>query len=100
MTLIVPNQVTCNIHPWMTGWVIVRPDPFFAISAEDGTFEISGLPAGQELEFQAWQEKSGFVEAVKLNDKAAKWTKGRFTQKLKPGENDLGEIKVPAKEFE
>jgi len=99
LTPIVPNQVTCNIHPWMTGWVFVRPDPFFAVSAADGTFEISGLPVGQELEFQAWQEKTGFVEAVKLNDKAAKWAKGRFTQKLKAGANDLGDIKVDAKEF-
>jgi len=99
LTPIVPNQVTCNIHPWMTGWVFVRPDPFFAVSAADGTFEISGLPADKELEFQAWQEKTGFVEAVKLNGKAAKWAKGRFTQKLKAGVNDLGEIKVDAKEF-
>jgi hypothetical protein len=100
LTLIVPNQVTCNIHPWMTGWVLVRPDPFFAISAADGTFEITGLPAGQELEFQAWQEKSGFVTNVNVNSKATTWAKGRFTQKLKEGVNDLGEIKVAAKNFD
>jgi plastocyanin len=99
LTLIVPNEVTCNIHPWMKGWVVVRPDPFFAISAEDGTFEIKGLPAGRELEFQAWQEKSGFVTAVKLKGKAATWAKGRFTQKLKAGENDLGAIEVAGKNF-
>lgn len=97
---LIPNQVSCNIHPWMTAWVLVRPDPFFAISAEDGTFEISGLPAGQELEFQVWQEKSGFVTAVKLGDKATTWQRGRFKQKLKAGENDLGEIKVAGKNFD
>ena len=99
MVTLIPNEVTCNIHPWMKGWVLVRPDPFFAISADDGTFEIKGLPAGQALEFQVWQEKSGFVENVKLGDKATKWARGRFQQKLKAGENDLGEIKVAAKEF-
>jgi hypothetical protein len=96
---LIPNEVSCNIHPWMKGWVLVRPDPFFGISADDGSFEIKGLPAGQELEFQVWQEKSGFVENVKLGDKASKWARGRFTQKLKSGDNDLGEIKVAAKEF-
>jgi plastocyanin len=97
---LIPNEVTCNIHPWMKGWVVVRPDPFFAISAEDGTFEIQGLPAGQELEFQVWQEKSGFVTDVKLGKKATTWQRGRFTQKLKSGvDNDLGEIQVAAKNF-
>jgi hypothetical protein len=36
---------------------------------------------------------------VKLSNKATTWAKGRFQQKLKSGENDLGEIKVAAKEF-
>jgi hypothetical protein len=94
-----PSQVSCNIHPWMTAWVLVRPDPFFAVSAEDGTFEISGLPVGQELEFQVRQEKSGFVTDVKLGSKATTWQRGRFKQKLKSGDNDLGEIKVAAKNF-
>jgi hypothetical protein len=99
LSLIVPNQVTCNIHPWMVGWVFVRPDPFFAVSAADGTFEISGLPVGEELEFQAWQERAGFVANVNLDGKATTWTRGRFTQKLKAGVNDLGQIKVAAKNF-
>jgi hypothetical protein len=99
ISLVVPNQVTCNIHPWMTGWVFVRPDPFFAVSAADGTFEIGGLPVGEELEFQAWQERTGFVEAVKVQKKETKWEKGRFKQKLKAGANDLGDIQVSAKEF-
>jgi hypothetical protein len=95
----IPNEVSCNIHPWMKGWVIVRPDPFFAVSADDGTFEIKGLPAGKDLEFQVWHEKPGFVTDVKLKNKATTWGRGRFTQKLKAGENDLGEIKVAAKIF-
>ncbi len=96
---LIPNQVSCNIHPWMTAWVLVRPDPFFAISAEDGSFEIKGLPADKELEFQVWQERAGFVTAVKVADKATTWQRGRFKQKLKAGANDLGEVKVAAKNF-
>jgi hypothetical protein len=83
----------------MKGWVLVRPNPFFAISSEDGTFEIKGLPAGQDLEFQVWQEKAGFVTAVKLKDKATTWERGRFKQKLKAGDNDLGEVKLAERNF-
>lgn len=38
--------VKCDIHGWMSTYVGVVEHPFFAVSAEDGTFEISGLPPG------------------------------------------------------
>jgi plastocyanin len=28
----VPAQVTCNIHPWMKAWLVVRPNPYAAVS--------------------------------------------------------------------
>ncbi|MFM9195556.1 MAG: hypothetical protein ACKOWG_07425, partial [Planctomycetia bacterium] len=41
----IPAQVTCNIHPWMKAWVVVRPNPYAAVSAADGSFEIKNVPA-------------------------------------------------------
>lgn len=76
--------VTCNIHPWMKGWVIVRDNPYFAISGADGSFEIKGLPPG-ELEFQVWHEKAGYVDVPSL-----KWDKGRFKTKIAAGDNTIG----------
>ena len=51
-----PVIVTCNIHDWMKGWIVVRPDPYFAISDASGNFELKNLPAGGDLELQAWHE--------------------------------------------
>lgn len=84
-----PIPVACNIHPWMKAYILPRDNPYAAVSNEDGTFEIKNLPAGAQLEFQVWQEKSGYVTAA-----APKIEKGKFTYKLKPGDNDLGEIKL------
>jgi hypothetical protein len=39
------------------------------------------------------------VTTVKLGGKATTWDKGRFKQKLKAGENDLGDIQVAPKNF-
>src|SRR5258708_973611 len=39
--------VKCNQHPWMKAYVGVTKHPFFAVSAEDGSFTIQGVPAGQ-----------------------------------------------------
>jgi hypothetical protein len=38
--------VKCNQHPWMKSYIGVLKTPFFAVSKEDGSFTISGVPAG------------------------------------------------------
>ena len=38
--------VRCNNHPWMNAFINVSATPFFAVSAADGTFTLTGLPAG------------------------------------------------------
>jgi len=50
--------IKCNIHPWMRAYVNVSPHPFFAVTGEDGSFEISGLPPG-EYTLEAVHESLG-----------------------------------------
>ena len=52
----VPIPVGCDVHPWMRSYIAVLSHPFFAVSKEDGTYEIKGLPAG-DYEIEAWHEK-------------------------------------------
>lgn len=47
--------VKCNQHPWMKAYIGVMKHPFYAVSAEDGTFTISGVPAGKYT-VVAWKE--------------------------------------------
>ena len=91
-----PAPVSCNIHPWMKAWIVVRPDPYFAITDENGEFEIKNLPAGKELEFQVWQEEAGYLKNISFG-KTKTDTRGRFEMKLKAGDNDLGQAKVDPK---
>jgi len=48
----------CNVHPWMRAYVGVVEHPFFSVSDEEGTFAISGLPAGTYT-IEAWHEVYG-----------------------------------------
>jgi hypothetical protein len=93
-----PIKISCNIHPWMGAWLIVRKDPYAAVSAKDGTFTIKDLPVGKELEFVLWQENAGYLKNASFKGGKAD-TKGRFKIKLKPGENNLGDIKVGGSVF-
>jgi len=48
----------CDVHPWMRAYCAVIDHPYFDVTAEDGVFTISGLPAG-EYEIEAWHERLG-----------------------------------------
>ncbi|MFM9009335.1 MAG: hypothetical protein ACKON8_00265, partial [Planctomycetota bacterium] len=87
----IPAQVTCNIHPWMKGWLLVRPNPYAAVSKADGTFEIKDLPVG-ELELQFWHEKAGYLGEMSIGGKAEKASKCRKKVTVTAGGTDLGEI--------
>ena len=93
----IPASVTCNIHPWMKAWVVVRGNPYAAVSKPDGSFEIKGVPVG-EIELQLWHEKAGnLAEVGTAKGKADK--KGRIKVKVEAAGTDLGDIAVEPASF-
>jgi plastocyanin len=64
--------VKCNVHPWMKLWIAVVNHPFYAVTGEDGSFTLKGLPPG-EYTIEAWHEKYGAQEMkVKVGPKEEK----------------------------
>jgi hypothetical protein len=64
-------KLKCDVHPWMTGYVLVSSHPFFAVTGDDGSFKITGLPAGT-FTVEAWHERYGVKTAqVTVADKPA-----------------------------
>jgi hypothetical protein len=89
------KEVGCNVHPWMKAYMWFRKDGYFAVTKKDGTFEIANLPAGEQIEFQAWHAKARGGLALKAPE--LKWdAKGRFRVTLEPdAPKDLGKLEVP-----
>lgn len=54
-------RVECDAHGWMLGWVYVADNPYYAVTAKDGTFTIKDVPPGSYT-LVTWQEYTGEVE--------------------------------------
>jgi plastocyanin len=48
-------SLLCNVHPEMSGYVVVVPTPFFAVTDKYGNFEIKNIPAGKYT-LKTWSE--------------------------------------------
>jgi plastocyanin len=60
----------CDVHGWMRAYANVVTSPFFAVSKDDGTFEIKGLKPGTYT-IEAWHERLGTqTQQVTISDAA------------------------------
>jgi hypothetical protein len=75
----------CFMHPWMNAYIHVLPNPFFAMTGEDGTFKIQGLPPG-EYEITVLHEASimqATPATAKIKVAAGETKTADFTYELK-----------------
>ena len=62
----------CNVHNWMLAYAGVLPHPYFAVTANGGTFELKNVPPGTYT-IEAWHEKLGTAsQTVTLAEKESK----------------------------
>ena len=54
----VPVRFKCDVHKWMGAYTGVFNHPFYAVTNDQGTFEIKNLPPGNYV-IEAWHEKYG-----------------------------------------
>ncbi len=95
--------VKCNQHPWMKAYIGVLKHPFFAVSGEDGSFTIKGVPPGTYT-VAAWREggATGAEKTMQVTVAANGAAKADFafgeaaaTASGKPGLEMMPAIEVP-----
>ena len=64
--------VRCDVHGWMSGWIVVTDNPYHDVTPADGRFKFDSVPVGKyTLEF--WHEALGKATQqveVKINEVA------------------------------
>ena len=48
----------CDVHGWMSGWILVTENVYFAVTESEGTFKLTDVPAGKRT-LEIWHEKLG-----------------------------------------
>ncbi|MFQ5445842.1 MAG: carboxypeptidase regulatory-like domain-containing protein [Saprospiraceae bacterium] len=51
-------DVLCDVHGWMKAYIHVVEHPYYAVTAADGSFKITGVPPGKYT-LHVWHEKLG-----------------------------------------
>ena len=93
-----PGQVKCDMHFWMDGVLLVRDEPYVAITDKDGNFEIKNIPAGQ-WKFQFWHKKAGYMRNLDVKDKKV-GRRGEVELVFENGKTvDLGTMSFDAAKF-
>jgi plastocyanin len=74
-------SLSCGVHPWMAAYAVVQDHPYFAVTREDGTFEIKGLAAGTYT-LEAWHPSLGMKSmTVKIGTGPLAAITARFSYK-------------------
>ncbi len=94
-----PARLADSIHPWMSGWLLVRDDPYMAVSDASGKLVLKNVPAGR-WRFRLWHEQAGYLRSFARDGKQVDWPKEGLTLDIKPGANDLGDVLVKPAVFE
>lgn len=58
----------CNVHPEMSGYIVVVPTPYFAVADKEGNYEITDVPPGHYT-LKTWNEEAKpITQAVDVTD--------------------------------
>ena len=66
-------RVGCDMHPWMSAYILIQKHPYYAVTDGQGRFELANVPPGK-YDLVVWHETLG------ENKTTAKVTAGESTE--------------------
>lgn len=69
-------EVKCDVHGWMSGWIFVAGNPYYAVTGENGAFSLPDVPPGK-YKVEVWHENLG-KKTMEVEVKGGEDTKVNF----------------------
>ncbi len=78
-------KLSCNIHDWMLGYILIVDNPYFAKTGADGRAHLTGLPAGSH-KVGVWSDrlKGAVEETIQKAAIGGETVRLQFKPKLSP----------------
>lgn len=93
-----PGSIVCDVHKWMDAIILVRDEPYVAITKADGSFELKNIPAGK-WKFQFWHKKCGYMKKLDIPGQKV-GRRGEIEIEIADGKTlDLGELSISANDL-
>jgi plastocyanin len=51
-------SLRCDVHGWMSGWIVVTESSFYYVTSADGSFKLESVPVGKYT-LEVWHETLG-----------------------------------------
>lgn len=81
-------EITCAVHKWMQGYIVVHTNPYIGITDESGIFSMTGIPPGN-YSYVAWHEELGEKKGeVEIKRGQVSTLRLEFGDVLKPGDEN------------
>jgi len=65
-----PINVQCSMHGFMSMKILTFDHPYYAVTKEDGSYEIPNVPTGEEFTVMVWHEGTGKKDEGKVTLKS------------------------------
>ena len=69
-------HVRCDVHAWMSGWLVATENPYVAVTDDSGSFKLTDVPPGTYT-VEVWHETLG-KSTQKVTVKAKEDAKANF----------------------
>lgn len=76
-------KILCEVHPWMSAYVVASEHPYYAVTDAYGEYQITDIPAGK-YRLKVWHESLG-VEERQVEVKGGALSKMDFALSAAPG---------------
>jgi len=83
-------HVRCDNHTWMSAFIGIMDNPYYAVSGKDGTFTINNVPVGKQT-VKAWHEVMG-MQTQTIDVQPGKTTTVDFTFAPHPATASIGPV--------
>jgi plastocyanin len=89
-------RLRCDVHNWMTGYVGVVSHPYFAVTGEDGAFDMVGVPPGTYT-VRTWHERFGeLTQTIRVTANTTATVDLGYTGSEEPPSAGIRDLHVPA----